>query len=48
MTAISTTTLSQRVANAAAFAQIAFTMFAMDAMLTHRPEQLNMPRPAAY
>jgi hypothetical protein len=45
---ISATTLSRRGANAAAFAQTAFAMFAMDAMLARRPDQLNMPRLAAY
>ena len=31
-----------------AFAQTASTMFAMDAMLSHRPGHLKMPRPDAY
>jgi hypothetical protein len=45
---ISATTMSQRAANAAAFAQTASAMFAMDAMLTRRPDHLKMPRPDAY
>jgi hypothetical protein len=45
---ISATTMSQRAANAAAFAQTASAMFAMDAMLTRPPDHLKMPRPDAY
>src|ERR1017187_695906 len=45
---ISATTLSQRAANAAAFAQTAPAMFAMDAMLRRPPDHLKMPRPDAY
>jgi hypothetical protein len=48
MNTISTATLSQRPANAAAFDQIASTMFAMDAILTRKPDHLKMPRPVAY
>lgn len=54
MNTISTATLSQRPANAAAFEQTAstmftmFTMFTMDAILTRKPDQLKMPRPDAY
>jgi hypothetical protein len=48
MQAISTTALSQRTVNAAAFDQIASTMFAMDAILTRRPDHLKMPRRDAY
>ena len=40
--------LSQRAANIIAFAKAASTMFAMDAMLSHRPGHLKMPRPDAY
>jgi hypothetical protein len=42
------TALSQRTENAAAFDQIASTMFAMDAILTRRPDHLKMPRQDAY
>jgi hypothetical protein len=48
MNTISTATLSQRPANAAVFDQTASTMFAMDAILTRKPDQLKMPRPDAY
>lgn len=48
MNTISTTALSQRTANAAAFDQITSTMFAMDAILTRRPDHLKMPRQDAY
>jgi hypothetical protein len=41
----STTTLSQRAANPIDLANAASAMFAMDAMLSHRPGQLKMPRP---
>ncbi len=44
----SATTLSQRVANTFAFAEIASIMFAMNAMLTRRSDQLKMPRQDAY
>ena len=47
MNTASTATLSQREANAAAFAQTS-AMLAMDAMLSHRPGHLKMPRPDAY
>jgi len=36
------------VANTFAFAEIASIMFAMDAMLTRRSDQLKMPRQDAY
>jgi hypothetical protein len=45
---ISATTLSQRTAYAAALAQTASAMFAMDAMLRRRPDHLKMPPPDAY
>ena len=48
MNTISTATLSQRPANAAAFDQTASTMFDMDAILTLKPVQLKMPRRDAY
>ena len=48
MNTVSTTTPSQREANIVAFAQAASTMFIMDAMLSHRPRHLKMPRPGAY
>jgi hypothetical protein len=48
MNIVSTTTPSQREANTIAFAQAASTMFAMDAMLSHEPRHLKMPRPGAY
>ena len=48
MNTISTTALSQRTASAAAFDQIASTMFDMDAVLTRRPDHLKMPRQDAY
>ena len=48
MNTVSTTTPSQREANTIAFAQAASTMFAMDAMLSHEPRHLKMPRPDAY
>jgi len=48
MNTVSTTTPSQREANTIAFAQAASTMFAMDAMLSHEPRHLKMPRPGAY
>ena len=47
MNTASTATLSQREANPAAFAQTS-AMLAMDAMLSHRPGHLKMPRPDAY
>jgi len=45
---ISATTLSQRTVYAAAFAQTAPAMFAMDAMLWRRTDHFKMPRLAAY
>jgi hypothetical protein len=48
MVTISTAMQTQRAANTAAFAQTASAMFAMAAMLAHRPGQLKMPRPDAY
>jgi hypothetical protein len=42
---------SQRTTNAVALAEIArnaSAMFAIGAMLAHRPGQLKMPRPDAY
>jgi hypothetical protein len=39
---------SQREINVTAFTETASVMFAMHAMLAHRPDQLKMPRPDAY
>ena len=47
MRTISMTTLSQRVANAAAFSQTS-TMLAMEPMLSHLLAHLKMPGPGAH
>jgi hypothetical protein len=46
--ATNTPAFSQRAVNAIAAVHIAFTSFAMDAMLKRHVAQLKMPRPDAY